>query len=133
MSISSTQREQLVESLRDKEYRDLSVAEHISTGLAFQIRAMREARGWTQEDLARRAGMQQERISILENPDAARPTLATLKRIASAFDVALEVRLVSFSDLVDWTANLSGADLVAPSFDDDTRLDRTPAGSALGG
>ncbi|MBI3967130.1 MAG: helix-turn-helix transcriptional regulator, partial [Chloroflexi bacterium] len=91
MFTTSARYQQIATSLRDKEYRDIFVEEHISTGLSFQIRAMREQRGWTQEDLGQRAGMAQQRVCQLENPNYGRFSLSTLKRLASAFDVALAV------------------------------------------
>lgn len=123
-------RRQIVESLRDKEYRDLFVAEHISQGIAFQIRATREARGWTQQQLAEKVGKHQETISQVEDPDYGKLTLKTLKRLASALDVALIVRFVPFSQLVDYVANLSPDDLAVPSFNID-RLLQEPASNAL--
>lgn len=114
----SDRREQQMEALADKEYRDLYVAEHIRTGIAFQIRAMREDRGWTQSELGQRAqGMAQETISQLEDPDYGRLTLRTLRRLASALDVAVIVRFAPFSDLVDWIVNLTPQHLAPPSFD----------------
>ena len=68
-------------------------------GLAFQLNLMREARGWTQEELARRCDMAQETISRLEDPNYGRYTLKTLKRLAKTFDVGLLVRFVSFGEL----------------------------------
>jgi transcriptional regulator with XRE-family HTH domain len=116
----SDRREQQMEALADKEYRDLYVAEHIRTGVAFQIRAMREDRGWTQSELGQRAqGMAQETISQLEDPDYGRLTLRTLIRLASALDVALIVRFAPFSDLVDWIVNLTPQRLAPPSFDEE--------------
>lgn len=113
-------REQQIEALKDKEYRDLYVAEHIRTGIAFQIRAMREDREWTQSELGQRAeGMAQETISLLEDPDYGRLTLRTLRRLASALDVALIVRFTPFSDLVDWIVNLTPQRLAPPSFDEE--------------
>lgn len=47
------------------------------------IRQMREARGFTQADLARRAGVTQQRIAALESPRA-NPTVATLDKVAAA-------------------------------------------------
>ena len=52
--------QQLFESFSDKEYRDAFVEEYISSGLAFQIRALREKNGWTQGELAQRTGKAQE-------------------------------------------------------------------------
>ena len=120
MSVHTTSpKEQVIESLSDKEYRDLYVEEHISQGLAFQIRAMREDREWTQSELASRTKKVQETISQLENPDYGRYTLHTLQRLASAFDVALSVQFVPFSELVDWTTNLTLRRLAPPSFDEE--------------
>lgn len=114
----------MVESLVDKEYRDAFVAEHIATGIAFQIRAMRASRGWSQEELAERTGKKQETISQLENPDYGSYTLKTLKQLASAFDVALVVRFAPFSELVDYAASISQVDLEAPPFEHDWGLHR---------
>jgi transcriptional regulator with XRE-family HTH domain len=61
--------------------------------VASQIRALRQQRGFTQRELAGRAGMVQEAISTLETA-AHSPTVRTLKRIADALDVTLEVRFV---------------------------------------
>lgn len=100
-------RRQVAESLGDPEYREAFVEEAINTGLASQIRALQHDRGWTQEELAARAGMKQETISRLENMDYGRHTLSTLKRLAKAFDVALTVRFAPFSELVDWVTALT--------------------------
>ena len=115
-------RTQVVQSLADKEYRDEYVSEHIAQGVAFQIRAMRRDRGWSQAQLGNSIGMAQEYVSKVENPDYGKYTLATLKRMAAAFDVALTVRFVPFSQLVDWTTRISPADLAVPSFGADAGL-----------
>lgn len=122
MTTISARREQIVSSLHDKEYRDLFFTEEIDTGVPFQVRAMRQARGWSQKELAARLGMTQEGVSRLENPNYGKLTLTTLKRLASAFDVALSVRLVPFSQLVDWAANLSPEDLAVPDYEHDAGL-----------
>lgn len=110
-------------SFTNKEERDAFAASHISTNIAAQIFAMREERGWTQTELADKAGMAQTRISVMENPSYESFSLSTLKRLASAFDVALIVRYVAFSELAHWTANLSPDKLAPPSFANDS-LDR---------
>jgi transcriptional regulator with XRE-family HTH domain len=108
-----------LELLKDKEYRDAFVSEHIDTGLPFQIKALREEREWSQEKLGSKAGMHQERISALEDPNYGKFTLRTLKKLASAFDVALMVVFVPFSKLLDWESNLSPEALEAVSFEED--------------
>lgn len=116
-------REQLWEKMRGsggKEYRDSFVAAHLSTSVAAQIQTLREDRGWTKRQLAKKTGMAATRISLMESPSYDKFTLTTLRRLASAFDVALEARFVSFSWLVDWVSDLSPAKLSAANFDEDS-------------
>lgn len=63
--------------------------------------------------------MKQARISQLEDPDYGRPTLSTLLRLKRAFDVALDVKFLPFSELAAWSANFSAEDLAVPDFDHD--------------
>jgi len=112
-------KQRLLKELRDKEYRDAFVAEHIDTGIPFQIRAIREQGGLSQAELGARAEMAQEAISRLEDPNYGKLTINTLKRLASAFDVGLIIRFVPFSDLVKWELNLSPDSLNAISFERD--------------
>jgi transcriptional regulator with XRE-family HTH domain len=113
--------EQLWEKMRagGKPHRDQFVAAHLSTNIAAQIQTMREARGWSQKDLADKAGMAPARISVMEDPSYEGLTLTTLKRIASAFDVALITRFAQFSELVRWVSELSPGRLHAAPFDAD--------------
>src|SRR5258708_22253274 len=78
------------------------VESHLSKNLAFQIRTMRDHKDWSQAQLASAVGMNQNAVSRIENPYYGKTTLSTLKRIASAFDVALVVRFVPYSELVHW-------------------------------
>jgi transcriptional regulator with XRE-family HTH domain len=111
----------IIEKLKDREYRDAFAKEHIDTGIPFQIRALRKQQGrkWTQKQLGKRAGMAQETISRIEDPNYGKLTLETLKRLASAFDIGLMVRFVPFSELVDWEVSLTPTSLEAASFDKD--------------
>ena len=61
--------------------------------LARSIRAVREARGLSQEDLARAVGTKQSAIASLEAGKFA-PRLDVLHRIAGALGRRLDVRLV---------------------------------------
>jgi len=109
--------------LDDKDYRDHLVSGYIHTALAFQIRAIREQRGWTQRELGRRIGRQQPGISPLETPGHAY-SLRTLEKLASAFDVALVVRFVPFSDLTRWADSLEPGSLQVPSFEEERAKER---------
>lgn len=67
--------------------------------------------------------MPQNAISRLESPDYGKPTLTTLKRLAAALDVALVVRFIPFSEMVDWVSGtprlqdgLSADTLGVPTF-----------------
>jgi transcriptional regulator with XRE-family HTH domain len=111
-------KDRLIEALKNKEYRHAFAAAHITNGIAFQIRALREQREWNQERLAKEAEMKQERISVLENPNHSSVNIETLKRLAKAFDVALIVRFVPFiQGLAEWELNLSAKSLEALSFE----------------
>lgn len=111
----------LTEILKDREYREAFVAAYVDESIPFQIRAMRsqKSRRWSQKDLAEKAGMKQARISLLENPNHKNCSIRILKQLAAAFDVALVVRFVPFSELAEWTLNLSSGSLEVPSFDDE--------------
>lgn len=99
-------RDALISRLRrSKRARDNFAESHLAKTLAYQIRATRDKLGWSQERLAKEVGMNQNAISRLESPEYGRPTITTLKRIASALDVGLVVRMVPFSELVDWATS----------------------------
>ena len=115
----TTRRDQLLSSFQDKEYRDLFVAANVRCGIAHQIRAMRADRGWTQVELARRLGTVQRTISRLENPGYGKLSVTTLLRLASVFEVELQVRFGRFTELASQIAFLSPDDLAVPGFDDD--------------
>jgi transcriptional regulator with XRE-family HTH domain len=107
---------QILNSLDNKEYREALAIEHVNTTLAIQIRMMRENHQWKQSDLAARLGKHQETVSQWENPDYGRHSMTTLKALAAAFDVALLVKFIPFSELVQDMVNLSETRLSPPSF-----------------
>jgi transcriptional regulator with XRE-family HTH domain len=78
---------------------------------------MRRERNWTQEELASQADTKPTQITRVENPTYGSHTITTLRRIAAAFDVALVVRFVPFSELLNWD---SGPRNMSPaSFDEE--------------
>ena len=96
---------------------------HLAKTLAHQVRAMRDTEQWSQQELAKKLGTTQNVVYRLESSDYGRQTLTTLKKVAAEFDVALVVRFVPFSELVDWVSGTPrvsrGLDcnaLAAPSF-----------------
>src|SRR6185437_12000514 len=102
--------------LASREYREAFVEENIRTGLAFQIRALREKHRLSQAQLGEKAGMPQNAVSRLEDPDYGRFTIKTLVRLAAAFDVGLSVKFVSFRALLDSLEDLRPETLAVPSF-----------------
>jgi transcriptional regulator with XRE-family HTH domain len=122
---------QLWQKMSTKEYRDNFVAAHLSTGIAAQIQALREDRGWTQQQLGDKVGMTQARISLMEGPGYDSYTFSTLKRLATAFDVAIIARFAAFSELAAWTADLSPRKLAVVSFARDTIAPTHPEESPL--
>ncbi|MGB6837009.1 MAG: helix-turn-helix transcriptional regulator [Dehalococcoidia bacterium] len=110
-------------SLEDEEYRREFNLD-IDTGLAFQIKMLREKNGWTQEQLAQRAGSKQETICQWENPNYGRYTLMSLKTLAVTFDVGLMVRFVPFSELVNWNTTLTPQRIAPPGFTEENEARR---------
>jgi len=116
------------------------VESHISKTLAFQTRALREKEGWSQQSLAEKIGSNQNAVYRAENPNYGKQTTTTLKKIAAAFDVALIVRFVPFSELTDWVSGtprtidgLTTEALTVPSFEAEEKdgvFDQTPTPTA---
>lgn len=77
-------------SRSSKNYTQLRIAElHAKAyhfGMVLRVRQLREARGWTQMELAERAGLRQATISKVESRPE-KTELATLIKIATAFEM----------------------------------------------
>jgi transcriptional regulator with XRE-family HTH domain len=96
----------------EKDERHRMMADVIGLTLAWQIRAMREARGWTQGEVATRMGTAQSVVCNLENPAyILHSSLSTLLRLANVFDVALIAR---FTDWKKWCDDMLGAAAFIP-------------------
>lgn len=120
-------REQLRDEFRNKEYRDAFVAEHIYGRLPAKIFALREARGLSQRELGDKIGVAQTWVSKLEDPNYGKLTLSTLLRIASAFDVGIEVDFVPFSKVLDDAVGLSSESWKVASFAEDLGAKKSEA------
>lgn len=112
---------QFFDGFADPEYRSVYVDEHLNTFLPFQIRTIREQRGWTQGQLGQYCGGKaQGWISKLEDPNYGKFTLATLKTVARAFDCMLEVRFKSYRDFSDEQERRRPGDLRVNSYEQDS-------------
>jgi transcriptional regulator with XRE-family HTH domain len=87
-----------LESWKDPEYRAEFVRERVRSSVALQIRALREQRdGMTQKQLGHAIGKAQTWISVLEDPEYGKMSVATLLSLAEAFDIDLEIKFRPFS------------------------------------
>ena len=86
-------KDMLKKELRNPEFRKAYDEEDLPARLAIRIAKLREAQGLSQQTLARKMGVTQQALSLLENPSSARYTLRTLQRIAVALDRELVVQL----------------------------------------
>ena len=106
--------------LQNPEYRKAFVASQINIGIPFQVRSMMKHKGWTQEQLADRAGMLQPRISAILKPGKGRLNIETLRRLAEAFDCGLFVRFASFGELFRWSEEFDPESFNVSSFENDS-------------
>jgi HTH-type transcriptional regulator/antitoxin HipB len=118
-------REDFILNRDEKEYRHAYAEESLDISVGTQIKVLREQRGWRQADLAREAEMPQPSVSRYENVNYSNWSINTLKKLARAFDVCLDVRFRSFGDLVTTVNEFSRATLEVPAFRDDTFFKRT--------
>lgn len=117
-------RELSVTDISEKDFRNIWSDRKLRWSIAKQIRALRESKGWSQAELARRIESHPSIISGLEDPTSESwPTLSTLQRIAAAFDVALSVRFVAWSEFLDFVELLEIGWTVPPSFDEEFPAD----------
>lgn len=112
----------LIDRLQDKPSRDSYVERHVRLGVAYQLRALRNARGWTQKDVAKNSGVAQGDISKYESTEYGRMNISTLRKLASVYDVALLVRFVPFGALVETEQNIDAANLSPAPFENDSSL-----------
>ena len=115
----STPFERMRRDFGDKEYRHAYADEFLNTKIATQIKVLREQRRWTQGQLAQAAEMRQARISVLEDVNYSSWSIRTLRRLAEAFDLRLNVSFEEFGTLWLDLRDLSRESLSRRSFADD--------------
>ena len=62
--------------------------------IADQIKALRQSRGWSQGELAKRSGITQSMISRLENTSNEMMSIRTLMKLATALGAELKIELI---------------------------------------
>lgn len=110
------------------------MAEHVRRGIAYQIRALRDQAGMAQGTLAAQLKKPQSVVSRFEDPKYGKVTVQTLLEVAKAFDVAVQVRFVSFSQFLRDNEDRTSMAMRVDSFLDDIAITHAgaPTGSAMG-
>lgn len=124
----------MVNELADKDFRNAVLEENVKTGVAYQVRALREKMKWSQAELGEKAGKTQSVVCRIEDPSYGKFTIRTLLDFAEAFDVALLVKFVSYSRFATELENLSPSALAVPSYSEEAAaIERSfdDVGSAL--
>lgn len=101
---------------QDREYREAYMEAAVEQGVAWQIRINRQQRGLSQKALASAIGTQQSAVSRLEDPEYGGQSLDTLMQIAKAFDCALAVKFISYSQLATEADRLTEGEQYARPF-----------------
>jgi transcriptional regulator with XRE-family HTH domain len=102
-----------------KKYRDAFVGAFVRQGIAMQIQLLRKREPWSQKKLGEITGKKQNAITRLEDPSYGKFTITTLLELAKAFDVALSVKFIPFSELERQSQNLSPDALCVARFNDE--------------
>ncbi|MEU5380552.1 DUF488 family protein [Streptomyces sp. NPDC005968] len=80
--------------------------------LARKIRALREARGWTRERLAKEAGLHTRTLVRLESEGPVQPGFFTVGRLAAALEVSLDDLFHGAGRIREiWSAGYEGRDI----------------------
>ncbi|HVN04732.1 MAG TPA: helix-turn-helix domain-containing protein [Bryobacteraceae bacterium] len=98
-------KERLRQDLRDPDYREQYATSALIGNVSAQVQALRRQRGLSQEELAKRVGTKQPRISSVENPPDGDKLpnweVDTLDRIAKGLGTRLKISFETFGSLVE--------------------------------
>jgi transcriptional regulator with XRE-family HTH domain len=121
VSINSI-KQQMLEALKDKEYRQAFIEESIRSRITAQINALRNEREWDYRTFAESIGKKLSWAYRLEDPNSAAPTIPTLLEVAQAFDIGLDVRFRRFSELLEDVTTMTPKSFLVPSFDSELQV-----------
>lgn len=108
--------DRLKKDFKDSDYRHIYGEGFLNSSIATQIKVLREEREWTQARLAEEAGMNQSRISELEDVNFNSWTIRTLRKFAKAFDLRLKISFEEFGTLLHDFKGLNRKSLSRKSF-----------------
>jgi transcriptional regulator with XRE-family HTH domain len=111
--------------LNEKEMRDAYLSAQTRTHLSYQIRTIRNQRGWSQEEFAEKLNTSQSAVSRMEDRGYGKQSLQTLIQVANVFDCGLIVQFVPYEEFLQETTDLSQETLEVPEFNDDSLLPLT--------
>jgi len=116
-----SERSKVISRLLDnRSTREAYIGAKLRVLIPSQIRALRlKSQTSRQEDLANAAEMKQSRISAMETPGAVNFNLETLVRLSAALKVALQVRFVSYSEMLEWENSFSQDEFNVRTIDSD--------------
>ncbi len=117
--------ERLSKDFQDEEVRYAYADSVVNAFISAQIRALREDRDLSQEELAELLGTKQSGVSRLEREDYSAWKIETLRKLAKAFGVRLRISFEEFGTLVEDIGGFKGNSLLPRRFDDDPAFKET--------
>jgi hypothetical protein len=118
-STSSIKSQMLRQMESSKDYRHGFIEESIRSRIIGPIAALRSERGWDLKKFASNIGPNGKKLSWayrLEDPNSSPPTIPTLLEVAETFDVGLDVRFRSFSELLNDASTMTPVSFLVRSF-----------------
>ncbi len=114
--------ETLLPELRDYDYAEGYAEELLNARIATQIKVLREQQKMKQAELAAAMGTTQTAISRIENVNYSSWSIKTLKKIARALKLRLNVSFESFGTLPDDVEGFTRERMERPAHDKDPRI-----------
>lgn len=128
--VSQARRQTLREKLQEPAYRAQYATTALFDNVALQVRALRRQRGLSQDEVAKRAGTKQPKISNIESPKEGDRLpnweLATLDRVAQALGTRVRVSFETYGTLIDESDSLTSESLRRPEPENDPLLFTRP-------
>lgn len=101
-----------------KVYRDGYLQTQVRGKVAYQVRALRQKFGMTQEQFAKEIGKPQSVVSRLESTEYGKVSVQTLLDIASALNIAVLVQFVTYPEFLRRAVDMSPKALAPATIDE---------------